>query len=191
MSPLRLVATACLSSVATFLVLHAAGCGTKAVGVNDCREIEEARCEAAAHCGDQIPVDDVDACKRFYRDQCLHGLATENDPSSSAVRDCVAAIAGAGHCAADTGADTLIGECDGGDELDQWYDKRIETVCDVIEKPQYTAACYFLNDTDEEPPSGGDGGAPGNPFAGGSSGANGAAGAQGTAGTSDSAGAGN
>ncbi len=183
MSPLRLVATTCLSAIATFLVISAAGCGTKAVGINDCREIEEARCEAAIHCEDQIPVDDVEACKRFYRDQCLHGLATEEDPSSSAVRDCVAAITGAGRCAEESGADTLITECDGSDELKQWFDaKRVETVCDVIERPQYIAACYFLNDTEDEPPAGGEGGATGNPFVGGSAGADGAAGTQGAAG---------
>jgi hypothetical protein len=179
MSSLRLAATTGLSAVLTFIMLQAIGCRTKAVGINDCREIEEARCEAAVHCGDQIPVDDVEACKRFYRDQCLHGLAIDDDPSSSAVRACVAAITSAGNCAKNDGADTRIEDCADAPELMQGFDaERLETACDVIERPQYTAACFFLNDTDDEPPApAGEGGAGGASFVGGAAGSEGAAGA--------------
>ncbi len=175
MSPLRFVATMSISAVATFLVFQGTGCGTKAVGIADCREIEEARCEAAAHCGEQIPVDDVEACKRFYRDQCLHGLVTEKDPSSSAVRACVTAIAQAGECAAESGPDTPIRRCA---EPPDVVVGKIETACDVIERPQFTAACFFLNGSDEEPPHG-EGGAPNNPFGGATAGTEAAGGSAG------------
>jgi hypothetical protein len=73
------------------------GCGTDAVDVDGCRQIEEARCRQAPACG--IPLDhlnftsgtSVDACIRFYDDACLHGLAAA-DPGPAAVSACVAAI---------------------------------------------------------------------------------------------------
>src|SRR5579863_3894616 len=73
------------------------GCGTGAVDVDGCRQIEEARCRQAPVCG--IRLDEpyftsgtsVDACVRFYDDACLHGLAV-SDPGPSAVSACVAAI---------------------------------------------------------------------------------------------------
>jgi hypothetical protein len=73
------------------------GCGTGAVDVDGCRQIEEARCRQAPACG--MPLDDlnftsgtsVDACIRFYDDACLHGLAV-SDPGPTAVSACVAAI---------------------------------------------------------------------------------------------------
>ncbi len=67
----------------SFWCSSAAGCGTDAVGVDECRDIEEARCEAAQFCD---IVDDVDACKRFYRDQCLHGLANGEQPGAPDVK---------------------------------------------------------------------------------------------------------
>jgi hypothetical protein len=73
------------------------GCGTGAVDVDGCRQIEEARCRQAPACG--ISLDElnftsgtsVDACVRFYDDACLHGLAV-GDPGPTAVGACVAAI---------------------------------------------------------------------------------------------------
>jgi hypothetical protein len=75
----------------------ASGCGTDAVDVDGCRQIEEARCRQAPACG--ITLDElnfttgtsVDACIRFYDTACLHGLAV-SDPGPSAVNACVAAI---------------------------------------------------------------------------------------------------
>jgi hypothetical protein len=75
----------------------AGACGTGAVDVAGCRQIEEARCRQAPACG--IPIEppyftsetNVDACIRFYDDACLHGLAT-SDPGAAAVSACVAAI---------------------------------------------------------------------------------------------------
>ena len=73
------------------------GCGTDAVDVDGCRQIEEARCRRAPACGtslDQLNFTSgtsVDACIRFYDDACLHGLAAA-DPGPAAVSACVAAI---------------------------------------------------------------------------------------------------
>jgi hypothetical protein len=73
-------------------------CGTDAIGLDACKQIEDARCHAAAACG--VPLEppystsgtDVDACIRFYDVACLHGLAIGSDPGPTAVRLCVAAI---------------------------------------------------------------------------------------------------
>src|SRR5262245_32926723 len=78
----------------------AAGCGTDAVGVEPCRQIEEARCLHGPNCNVDMskpvhrdaPTTDIDACTRFYRDACLHGLSTPNDPGAVAVKACVDAI---------------------------------------------------------------------------------------------------
>jgi hypothetical protein len=72
-------------------------CGTSAVDVQACRTIEEARCERAQACGISLatPVHDgnnVDFCIRFYDDQCLHGLVTQQVPGTTAVNACVADI---------------------------------------------------------------------------------------------------
>jgi hypothetical protein len=75
------------------------GCGTDAVDVDGCRQIEEARCRQIPACGISFERPyftsgtDVDACVRFYDDACLHGLAV-SDPGPSAVSACVAAISG-------------------------------------------------------------------------------------------------
>jgi hypothetical protein len=81
-------------------VLAVVACGTDAVGVEACRQIEEARCKMAPNCGVDLtkpvhrdsPRTDIDACIRFYRDQCLHGLTTPSDPGQVAVTQCVDAI---------------------------------------------------------------------------------------------------
>jgi|CZKU01.1.fsa_nt_gi hypothetical protein len=84
----------------------AIGCGTGAVDVDGCRQIEEARCQQAPACGVTLAVPtftsgtDVDACIRFYDDACLHGLVAA-DPGPTAVAACVAAVqnsAAKNHC---------------------------------------------------------------------------------------------
>jgi hypothetical protein len=73
-------------------------CGTDAVGVETCRQIEEARCRQAPNCPDidlSVPKHrdpNVDACIRYYRDACLHGLAAPADPGAVATKACIDAI---------------------------------------------------------------------------------------------------
>jgi hypothetical protein len=84
----------------------AVACSNGAVGVQACRQIETARCEAAPGCPSLLaptPVADGDpvaACVRFYNDACLHGLVTPATPSNAEVNACVAGINAAGKMAA-------------------------------------------------------------------------------------------
>ncbi len=134
MSRTRVVASGLASALLSFFVVHAAGCGTDAVGVDECRDIEEARCEAGKYCG---LVDDVDTCKRFYRDQCLHGLAAGERPGAPRVRDCVEAIQAAGECAKN-GAKTVA-------DCAAFPTKTYHTeICDVVTEPEGAQACEFL-----------------------------------------------
>jgi hypothetical protein len=75
------------------------GCGPEAIGVEACRKIEGARCEAAAACG--FSEEDVADCKLIYTDQCLHGIENKTHRPTGAEADaCVAAVQAAGACAA-------------------------------------------------------------------------------------------
>lgn len=74
-------------------------CSSDAVGIDGCRKIEEARCNRAAECGVDLGVPvhndrsvdgDKQACIRFYRDACLHGMPV--DPGSKQSDACTAAI---------------------------------------------------------------------------------------------------
>lgn len=76
-----------------------AGCGPAAVGIEACRKIEGARCEAAVSCG--FTKDQVEDCKLLYQDECLHGIEnTAHRPSETEVNECVAAVKATGACAA-------------------------------------------------------------------------------------------
>jgi hypothetical protein len=79
-------------------LVSAAGCGNSAIGVNYCKQIEEARCDQAPKCPDiQLTPPNystgsaVDACKRYYDIACLNGLQG-NNTSSAQVTQCVNAI---------------------------------------------------------------------------------------------------
>jgi hypothetical protein len=89
-----------LASATVFLI----ACGTDATGIEACRQIEEARCRKAPGCGVDMnvpphrdsPKQDVEACVRYYRDACLHGMAVA-DPGHPQTQSCVDAIL-AGDC---------------------------------------------------------------------------------------------
>jgi hypothetical protein len=110
-------------ALAAFAPLGTGGCGTDAIGVGECKQIEEARCRAAAKCP-EIPLGninhasgtDVDACIRFYDVACLHGLEVP-DQGAIATAACVQAIN-----ATDGGAS-----------------------CSIIEQPWTTKACAWLS----------------------------------------------
>jgi hypothetical protein len=146
-----------LSATIVFSLVTASGCGTKAIGVDDCRAIEEARCRAAEPCG---LVDDVAACERFYRDHCLHGLMTEPSGGES-VDACVKAIEAAGRCATGN-PESLLSEC--GDEPVPAPGPGLSSACDVVQFPERSAECSFLTN---EPPETGTGGQPATGGAGG------------------------
>jgi hypothetical protein len=131
-----------LAAVSVSLAL-AAGCGPDAVGVDDCRKIENARCEAASHCGDRFSITDVDECKRFYRNQCLHGLQTGKSPGAGQVAACVRIIQTAGACAAQNSPTATLAAC--GDPLAGETNPELRDVCKVVETPELTAECAFLS----------------------------------------------
>lgn len=169
---LRVSVSTALSAGLSFLAFSTPGCSTDAVAVEECREIEDARCEAAAQCG---VVDDVKACKRYYRDHCLHGLDVEDKPRSREVDDCTDTIRAAGACAA---AGTDLSACD----IGATTTSKVQSVCDVIDLPEETSTCAFLiGGLDPEEDAGGG--------AGGTAGA-GSGGTAGTAGTGGTAGVG-
>lgn len=92
-------------------------CGTDAVGVDACREIEAARCKRAAECG--LPLDSprpatdpAAACERFYVDACLHGIQSGVEPTVPQRKACVDAVT--------------------------------TSTCDVVREPQRAPGCAFI-----------------------------------------------
>jgi hypothetical protein len=117
----------------------AAACSTGADGVSACQSIETARCQVAPSCPANFDLtsplpdgNDVTACIRFYKDQCLHGLVTTVVPSSIAVNECVSAILSAGKTASAAHSQ--------GDDA--------AAPCGTIVNPQNDPACEFLNGVD-------------------------------------------
>jgi hypothetical protein len=143
MSYFRALSATLLSAAATFSLVTASSCGTSAVGVDTCRDIEQARCRANAFCLDAegAPlIDDVPACERYYRDHCLHGLAVK-PPAGASVSACVQVIEAAGKCAAGDPEATLD-DC-------PITDRRggLTRACDVVAHPERATECTFLLDT--------------------------------------------
>jgi hypothetical protein len=125
-------------------------CNTSAVGIGECRDIESARCAAARGCADGIDSDKTQAeCERFARDNCLHGMPIANAPAQSEVNACIAELQAAGACASAHGATTLAGACNLKGTL-----KSGVTACAVVENPEYSSECAFLNPevTQTKPP---------------------------------------
>lgn len=143
MSYFRSLSATLLAAAATFSLVTASSCGTSAVGVDTCRDIEQARCRASASCLDAngAPlIADVPACERYYRDHCLHGLAVK-PPAGASVSACVQVIEAAGKCAADDPAATLT-DCPATDRR-----PGLSRACDVIAHPERATECAFLLDT--------------------------------------------
>ena len=152
MSALRtLAALSLLSAVAPAAT---AACSTDAVGVEDCRDIEFARCEAASACG---AVQDEDDCKRFYRDHCLHGLALEEEPSGAVVQTCVRSPKAVAAC----NADTALADCPGVTTSPS----ALPLACDVVRAPEDIEECRFLVPATPAPPPTPDAGTDANPAA--------------------------
>ena len=141
MSYFRSLSATVLSAAAMFSLVTAS-CGTSALGVDDCRDIEQARCRAQASCVDSngAPlIEDVPACERYYRDHCLHGLAVK-PPASASVAACVRIIEEAGHCAK---ADPAIAleECP---KPVTDVQPGLTHACDVVVHPELATECAFL-----------------------------------------------
>jgi hypothetical protein len=131
-----------------------------------------------------LKVTDADTCKRFYRDQCLHGLAVA-DPGVPAVDKCINALQVAGGCT--KGGANICG-------VALAPTKTVKNTCDVIEHPEVLADCAFLSTgtTTSTDPTLADGGTAGSAGASGAAGTSGSAGAEaagaaGSGGTSEGA----
>lgn len=134
--------------MASFSIVTASGCGTSAVGVDECRDIEQARCRVGKPCG---IANDVEACERYYRDHCLHGLAAA-PPAGASVAACVDVIEAAGACAKED-AEASLEDCAGAPEARLG----LQTACDVVLHPERAAECAFLTNVPPEEGGGGSG----------------------------------
>jgi hypothetical protein len=141
MSYFRSISATLLSAAVSFSLVSASGCGTAAIGVDDCRDIEQARCRAAKPCG---LLTDVDSCERYYRDHCLHGLPAKLESGASAGA-CVEVIEAAGRCA-ETDATLALEDC--ADSIGTA--KSGFKVCDVVVHPERVAECAFLSDLPDD-----------------------------------------
>jgi hypothetical protein len=126
------------------------GCGTDAKGVEDCREIEQARCAAAVPCG-IVPNEEL--CKIYYRDHCLHGMAG-SPPEQAYIDVCVNTINKLGTCAKAGGPKTTLADC-------HVEASDATLACEVVQYPERTPACAFLTPVPVSPSSAGQGGAAG------------------------------
>ncbi|WP_050432695.1 hypothetical protein [Chondromyces crocatus] len=183
-----LAVLAALGALSAFGAVLSPGCGTDAVGVDACRQIEDARCQAASVCGyDEAQ---VKTCREFYRDQCLRGIqnAEHGEPAESEVEGCIAAVEAVRDCAA-AGTPT-VGECSGV-VLAPTADGSVPPCLIITEQVHRLQACAFV----ATPPSGGSGGngGSGGDGAGGSGGSGGSGaedGSGGSGGPANSGGAG-
>jgi hypothetical protein len=130
---LRSVFATAAAALYAFVIVTASGCGPDAVGVDECRQIEQARCEAGADCG---LVKDLDACKRFYRDHCLHGMTLEGAPRKTSVDRCVGAIRSVGTCGK---TNTATADCSPISGV-----TTLSAPCDAVDRPEDIPACSFL-----------------------------------------------
>lgn len=175
MSYFRSLSATLLSAAATFSLVTASSCGTSAVGVDDCRDIEQARCRASASCLDANSnplIEDVGACERYYRDHCLHGLAVK-PPTGASVSACLDVIEAAGRCA--KGDPEAALDCTDTASRPRGNFSR---ACDLVAHPERAVECAFLLETPDDEPdgsagqsAGGQGGSGGNAGQSGSTGA--------------------
>ena len=181
MSYFRSLSATLLSAAATFSIVTAS-CGTSAVGVDDCRDIEQARCRASASCfdADGVPlIQDAPACERYYRDHCLHGFAVK-PPAGADVSGCIQLIQKAGRCAQEDPDSEL--SCT---ETSSAAKSGFSKACDVVTHPERADECAFLTDVPETDGGAGQGGQAGSDASGaGTSGQSGAAGETAQAGAS-------
>ena len=140
-----------MSALAAFALSSSSGCGTAAIGIDACRDVEYARCDAAQYCG---VVDDVPACHRFYRDHCLHGLHDGvKEPTDEQVKACVDLIKQAGTCAK-SDPHTPLEDC-----RPRLAPRHGATeACDLVLAPEYADDCAWLGPRGPLPKHAGEGG---------------------------------
>lgn len=154
------------SGVAVAVVgLAAAGlvpaCTTGAVGVDACRQIESARCDAVPACEGDDPSFGISTevqirnCKVYYNDFCLVGLENaKNEPIQDDVDDCSAAIGVVAACQRDN-IDILV-ECL---RIAEEPEERVAFVlaefadispCEALRFPERLSDCAFIAKPDDD-----------------------------------------
>ncbi|WP_437330422.1 hypothetical protein [Sorangium sp. So ce381] len=145
-------AAAALLGLGAVTVITAPSCGNDAVGVDACRRIERARCEAAAVCPEWIGSGDaeerVNTCVEFYWDQCLHGIESgagggpaAAEPTTAQVDACVAAVGEARACASAKVAS--MAECSAA-PLAEGIDRAISPCVVITAQAEALEACAFV-----------------------------------------------
>ncbi|WP_437840906.1 hypothetical protein [Sorangium sp. So ce1153] len=143
------------------VILATQSCGNDAVGVDACRQIERARCEAAAVCPEWVSTattdDPVKTCIEFYWDQCLHGVERDHtsagtgnaqiapEPTDAEVQACVAAVGAARDCASAKVAS--MAECPAA-PLAESKDDSISPCVVITQKAHLLEACAFVLEDD-------------------------------------------
>ena len=135
------------------LVALVHGCGTDAVGVDACRQIETARCQAAPACtGDDFTFairteEQVRNCITLYNDHCLHGMENVEggEPDQGDVDRCVAAIEATAACKKN-GSSYMV-QCP---EITVLGDTTVLTPCQVLHDPELLQDCGFIQAKEED-----------------------------------------
>jgi len=123
-----------------------ASCGTDAVGVEACRQIETTRCESLVSCpadqGGFAGQEQITACSLYYRDQCLLGIESTVEPSEAQVTACVDAVKATAACAK-AGAPSMNG-CAGAPLIASADPTAVSPCRMIVEKVELLAACSFV-----------------------------------------------
>lgn len=147
------------------------GCGTDAVGVEACRQVEMARCDLAPLCAgfDGSPniktAEQTQNCRQLYSDHCLLGLEnTKSEVGQADIDACVKALKKTADCP-DPQSSTA-GAC--GVNLRDGVDQTLQP-CRILQQPHWLEACKWLDKNkkikvgDDEGAGGGGGGGGGTP----------------------------
>lgn len=133
---------------AAALTLALAACGNEAVGIEECRAIEGARCEVAPNCEDTDQAFGISTevqvrnCQTYYHDHCLLGIENDTEtPAEGSGDDCATAIRAISTCK--TNGITDLSECLNGDEPVA-MEEAGHTPCEAIATPELITACAFI-----------------------------------------------
>jgi hypothetical protein len=130
-------------------VLTAIASCTDAVGIEQCRMIETARCESAVHCG--FSEDEALRCVEFYHDQCLHGIENASErPDDTQAELCVDAIQAVAACA-QKGTATMQ-DCPQA-PLVSGASLTLTPCAVILKQAHLLAACAFVSSADAGPSS--------------------------------------
>lgn len=156
MSSSRLLGAA-LGVLAVAAAALVPACSNDAVGIEACRAIESARCDAALACEGDSPSfgiateEQVENCKTFYIDHCLVGIenTADDDISPDTSDACVAAIQAVHACQLEENKDlaacNMPPDDDGNVEpVGLIADADITTPCEAIKHPEQLKACKFV-----------------------------------------------